>query len=132
MKKIYIFVGVVIILCFFIGYLFLFSNIVNLSRIFEDKTKDIDLGEKGKFIGRWIVEQDDSIYNFKSDGSFTHRDIQGTYKINNDSIITFVYYDSGKQIVLDLNYAFSDNDNLLSLVDLENIQDIKTLDKILS
>ena len=122
MKKIYI----------FIGYLFLFSNIVNLSRIFEDKTKDIDLGEKGKFIGRWIVEQDDSIYNFKSDGSFTHRDIQGTYKINNDSIITFVYYDSGKQIVLDLNYAFSDNDNLLSLVDLENIQDIKTLDKILS
>ncbi len=130
MKKILIFAGVVLLFVLILSAWFFIGNLDNFAQFLGKESTDIFANEKSRFIGTWETSNGLSTYNFKSDGSLIYNYIQGTYEINENNTL-FLNYDSHEDSpTLLYTYQFSADDRILTLFDVDNLEDPLIFTKI--
>lgn len=121
MKKIYILAGVVLFFVFVIMVWIFFFDFFDFASTLGDKSSDIALDEKSKFIGTWettYIEDDgrfvgfNGIYIFNTDQTGTVGGLICTWDIVDNKLI-ISYYEGVATLTYD--YEFSNDSNLLIL-----------------
>ena len=125
MKKIYILAGVVLFFVFVIMVWIFFFDFFDFASTLGDKSSDIALDEKSKFIGTWettYIEDDErfvgynGIYIFNTDQTGTIGGLICTWDIIDNKLIIH-YYEGIATLTYD--YEFSNDGNLLILTNTE-------------
>jgi len=123
MKKIYVLAGVVLFISFVLMCWVFFGNFFDFAQNLGEKSSDISLDEKSKFIGIWettYVEDDerfvgyDGTYKFNPDGTGLIGGIFCTWDIVDEKLV-ISYFEGTASLVY--NYSFSDDENTLTLTD---------------
>ena len=125
MKKIYILAGVVLFFVFVIMVWIFFFDFFDFASTLGDKSSDIALDEKSKFIGTWettYIEGDErfvgynGIYIFSTDQTGTIGGLVCTWEIIDNKLIIQYY---GGIATLTYDYEFSNDGDLLVLTNTE-------------
>jgi hypothetical protein len=124
MKKIYVLAGVVLFFVFVLMVWVFFFDFFDFASTLGDKSSDIALDEKSKFIGTWettYIEDDErfvgfnGIYIFNTGQTGTIGGLLCTWKIIDNKLIIY-YYEGVATLTYD--YEFSNDGNLLILTDI--------------
>jgi hypothetical protein len=125
MKKIYVLAGVVLFFVFVIMVWVFFFDFFDFASTLGDKSSDIALDEKSKFIGTWettYIEGDErfvgfnGIYIFNTDQTGTIGGLICTWDIIDNKLIIH-YYEGIATLTYD--YEFSNDGDLLILTNTE-------------
>ena len=130
MNKILIFAGIIFLCVLILSAWFFIGNLGNFAQFLGKESTDIFANEKSRFIGSWETTEDSSLYTFKPDGSFTYNYIQGTYEINKNNTVLLNYDSYEDSSSLLYTYQFSADDRILTLFDVDNLENHLIFTKI--
>lgn len=130
MNKIFIVAGCVLVCTLLLATWFFFGNLGSFSRHLGEQSTHLIEEQQLRFIGTWTIEEDNSFFRFKSDCSFTHNTITGTYDVTTNEIVSLDYTDNMYYTSSDYYYQFSQDDTKLTLSTLDNPEISMVLTKI--
>lgn len=123
MNKVYILMGVVLLIVFIIFCWFFIFHFYEFADTLGDESQNIALGEKGKFIGKWETEfvgDENSligfsgIYSFSANETGTIGGYEATWNAS-DGQLTIIYLEGTMTKTYD--YSFSEDYEQLTLTD---------------
>jgi predicted PurR-regulated permease PerM len=121
MKKILVLAGVVLFIVLVIMVWTFFGNFFDFAKNLGDKSSNIQLEEKAKFVGNWetqYIEDDErfvgfnGIYSFRSDGTSSVGGLDSTWDISNNKLV-ISYYEGLSTLIY--SYVFSEGETNLTL-----------------
>ena len=130
MKNILIFAGIILLCVLILSAWFFIGNLGNFAQFLGKESTDIFANEKSRFIGSWEATKNSSLYMFKPDGSFIFSSKQGDYEINKNNTVLLNYGSYEDFSTLRYTYQFSNDDTILTLTNIDNLEDIFTLMRI--
>jgi hypothetical protein len=110
MKKILIIASVISVLVLILFGILFVGGFGSFAQLLGEKSQDISIDEKTKFIGEWTSETME--VTFLSDNTFSTTTGEGSFEIKNMRLTLHHYYYGTNE---EFDYDFSDDEEILTL-----------------